>query len=118
MVALTGVVINDSLVLISAINDRCREGMPVAKAVIDGTCRRVRPVVLTSLTTFFGLAPIMFERSLSARFLIPMAVSLGFGVLLVTGIALLLVPSTYLVIDDIKGYFAKRLRRDASHHAA
>lgn len=118
MVALTGVVINDSLVLISAINDRCREGMPVAKAVIDGTCRRVRPVVLTSLTTFFGLAPIMFERSLSARFLIPMAVSLGFGVLFVTGIALLLVPSTYLVIDDIKAYFAKRLRRDASHHVA
>ncbi len=118
MVALTGVVINDSLVLISAINDRCRDGMPVAKAVIDGTCRRVRPVVLTSLTTFFGLAPIMFERSLSARFLIPMAVSLGFGVLLVTGIALLLVPSTYVIIDDIKTYFAKYLRRESpSHHA-
>ena len=112
MVALTGVVINDSLVLISAVNDRVREGLPIMQSVIEGTCRRVRAVLLTSLTTFFGLAPIIFEQSLSARFLIPMAISLGFGVLFVTGIALILVPSIYMALHDVKVALLSRLRPD------
>jgi multidrug efflux pump subunit AcrB len=112
MVALTGVVINDSLVLISAINDRVRDGLPVMQSVIEGTCRRVRAVLLTSLTTFFGLAPIIFEQSLSARFLIPMAISLGFGVLFVTGIALMLVPCIYLVLHDARTAVLTRFRPD------
>ncbi len=108
LVALSGVVINGSLVLITAINDFRKEGMDLHEAVISGTARRVRPVVLTSLTTFFGLTPIIFETSLQARFLIPMAISLGFGVLFVTGIALLLVPATYLVMTDIQARVAAR----------
>ena len=102
LVALAGVVVNDSLVLITAINDLRGEGAGLLEAVVQGTTRRVRPVLLTSLTTFFGLAPIIFERSLQARFLIPMALSLGYGVLLVTGIALLLVPCTYLMLNDFQ----------------
>ena len=112
MVALTGVVINDSLVLISAINDRVRDGLPITQSVIEGTCRRVRAVLLTSLTTFFGLAPIIFEQSLSARFLIPMAISLGFGVLFVTGIALILVPCIYLALHDARTAVFSRFRPD------
>ncbi|MEJ2602854.1 MAG: efflux RND transporter permease subunit [Gammaproteobacteria bacterium] len=108
LVALSGVVINGSLVLITAINDFRKEGVELHDAVISGTVRRVRPVVLTSLTTFFGLMPIIFETSLQARFLIPMAISLGFGVLFVTAIALLLVPASYLAMTDIQGWVAGR----------
>lgn len=109
MVALSGVVINDSLVLISAINDYRRDGMEVGEAVIAGATRRVRPVVLTSLTTFFGLAPMIFETSLQARFLIPMAISLGFGVLFVTGIAILLVPAAYRAVEDARQFLSRRI---------
>lgn len=107
IVALGGVVVNDSLVLISAINDRRRAGQPLHEAVIAGSVRRVRPVLLTSLTTFFGLMPMMLEPSLQARFLIPMAISLGFGVLFVTGIALVLVPTSYLALEDLKKAIAR-----------
>ncbi len=102
LVALAGVVVNDSLVLIAAINDNRKEGMEPLEAVIAGGHRRFRPVLLTSLTTFFGLAPMIFETSLQARFLIPMALSLGFGVLFVTVIALMIVPSGYMAIEDLK----------------
>ncbi len=102
LVALAGVVVNDSLVLITAINDNRSEGMEPMEAVIAGGHRRFRPVLLTSLTTFFGLAPMIFETSLQARFLIPMALSLGFGVLFVTVIALIIVPSGYMAIEDLK----------------
>jgi len=108
LVALSGVVINGSLVLITAINDFRKEGVELHDAVISGTVRRVRPVVLTSLTTFFGLTPIIFETSLQARFLIPMAISLGFGVLFVTAIALLLVPASYLAMTDVQRWLAGR----------
>jgi multidrug efflux pump subunit AcrB len=102
LVALAGVVVNDSLVLIVAINDFRLQGLEPTEAVIAGGHRRFRPVLLTSMTTFFGLAPIIFERSLQAQFLIPMALSLGFGVLFVTVITLVLVPSGYLAIEDLK----------------
>ena len=102
IVALAGVVVNDSLVLIVATN-RIREEQRVSlsEAVIQGAMNRFRPIVLTSLTTFFGLAPMIFETALQARFLIPMAISLGFGILFGTVIILILVPCVYLMVETI-----------------
>jgi multidrug efflux pump subunit AcrB len=103
IVALSGVVVNDSLVLIDAVNKKRAAGASAFEAATWGGMRRLRPILLTSLTTFFGLAPMIFESSVQARFLIPMAISLGFGVLFATFIILLLVPALYLVLEDIKG---------------
>jgi multidrug efflux pump subunit AcrB len=102
LVALSGVVVNDSIVLISAINEFREQGMTRVDAVVAGGVRRFRPIMLTSLTTFFGLAPMIFETSVQARFLIPMALSLGFGVLFATFIILLIVPCLYMVLEDVK----------------
>ncbi len=104
IVALAGVVVNDSLVLIVATN-QIREANQVSlfEAVIQGGMKRFRPIVLTSLTTFFGLAPMMFETALQARFIIPMAISLGFGILFGTIIILTIVPCVYLIIEDFIG---------------
>ncbi|MBW2191065.1 MAG: efflux RND transporter permease subunit, partial [Deltaproteobacteria bacterium] len=103
LVALSGVVVNDSLILIVAINRyREDEGLGLWEAVLAGGARRFRPILLTSLTTFFGLAPIILETSVQARFLIPMAVSLGFGVLAGTFIMLLIIPCGYLVLEDAR----------------
>jgi multidrug efflux pump subunit AcrB len=104
IVALSGVVVNDSLVLVAAANDYRRAGESATQAVIDAGVRRFRPILLTSLTTFFGLAPMILETSVQARFLIPMALSLGFGVLFVTVIALIIIPATYLVLEDMKEF--------------
>ena len=102
IVALAGVVVNDSLVLIVATNRlREEEGLPLAEAVIQGAMNRFRPIVLTSLTTFFGLAPMIFETALQARFLIPMAISLGFGILFGTAIILVIVPAVYLIVENV-----------------
>ncbi len=106
VVALSGVVVNDSLILIDAINNFRKEGMGEYEAIVAGGMRRFRPIVLTSLTTFFGLVPMIFETSVQARFLIPMAVSLGFGVLVATVIMLVLVPAIYAVAEDIKHAFS------------
>lgn len=103
IVALSGVVINDSLVLIVTVNRfRTKEGMSAFDAMMAAGPLRFRPIVLTSLTTFFGLAPMIFETSMQARFLIPMAISLGFGVLFATFITLIIIPAAYLIIEDIK----------------
>ena len=102
VVALSGVVVNDSLVLIVATNQLREQGLSPFEAVVRGGVRRFRPILLTSLTTFFGLIPMIFEPSLQARFLIPMAISLGFGVLFATFIVLLLVPALYLILEDIR----------------
>ena len=102
LVALSGVVVNDSLVLIDAVNRLRSRGRSLLDAVVGGVTRRARPVVLTSLTTFLGLTPLILERSNGAQWLIPMALSLGFGVLFVTGIALILVPCTYMMAEDLK----------------
>ena len=101
IVALAGVVVNDSLVLIDYANRRRREGANPAEAIRISGLRRFRPIVLTTLTTFGGLAPMIFETSRQARFMIPMALSLGFGILFATVITLILVPCLYLLIDDI-----------------
>ena len=105
MVALSGVVVNDSLVLIEAVNAFRRQGLGIWEAVVSGGLRRFRPILLTSLTTFFGLAPMIAEPSVQARFLIPMALSLGFGVLFATAILLLLVPCTYVIVEDVRWAF-------------
>lgn len=102
MLALTGVVVNDSLVLVDYINKRRAEGMPLMEAVSTAGVARLRPVMLTSLTTFAGLTPLIFEKSTQAQFLIPMAVSLGFGILFATFITLLLVPLNYLILEDLR----------------
>lgn len=102
IVALAGVVVNDSLVLIVTANRiRDTESTTVAEAVIQGAMKRFRPIVLTSLTTFFGLAPMIFETAMQARFIIPMAISLGFGILFGTVIILTIVPSVYLILEDM-----------------
>ena len=103
IIALSGVVVNDTLVLVHAINTHQRAGASIRDAVIEGSAGRLRPILLTSLTTFFGLLPIIFETSMQARFLIPMAISLGFGALFVTVIALLVVPALYVVVEDVRG---------------
>lgn len=109
IVALSGVVVNDSLLLIDRINTNRRQGgEDLQQAVIDAGSRRFRPILLTSLTTFFGLAPMILEKSVQAQFLIPMAISLGFGILFATGITLLLIPSLYLALEDIRRLFGLR----------
>ena len=105
IIALSGVVVNDSLVLVDTSNRYRRGGKAPLEAVIDGGARRLRPIVLTSLTTFFGLLPMIFEDSVQARFLIPMALSLGFGVIFATFIILLLVPAVYMMVEDARGLF-------------
>ncbi len=106
MVALSGVVVNDSLVLIDLTNRKKLQGHTAYAAVINAAVSRFRPIILTTLTTFFGLMPMIFETSRQARFLIPMAISLGFGILFATAITLVLVPSLYLILEDIKKLLA------------
>ena len=101
IVALAGVVVNDSLILIVSVNNYRDQGLSAYDAVLAGGMRRFRPILLTSLTTFMGLMPMIFEPSVQARFLIPMAISLGFGVLFATVLILLVVPSVYLIVDDV-----------------
>jgi len=108
VVALSGVVVNSSLVLVHYVNGHRERGKSLAVAVRDAGVARFRPIVLTSLTTFSGLTPLLLERSVSAQFLIPMAISLAFGVLFATLIALFLVPCFYVVLDDAQS-FARRL---------
>jgi len=102
IVALAGVVVNDSLIMIDLINRERTEGVELAQILRDCATRRFRPIMLTTLTTFFGLLPMITERSLQARFLIPMAISLAFGVMFATCITLVLVPSLYMILEDIK----------------
>jgi multidrug efflux pump subunit AcrB len=102
MLALSGVVVNDALVLIAFANERRRRaGLDAFSAVLEAGAQRFRPILLTTMTTFGGLAPMIFETSRQARFLIPMALSLGYGLVFATMITLLLVPSLYMVIEDL-----------------
>ena len=103
MIALAGVVINGSLVLIDYANRLQREGASSFEAIHNAGVRRFRPILLTTLTTFGGLAPMIFETSRQARFMIPMALSLGYGILFSSIICLVLVPSLYMIIEDIRG---------------
>jgi multidrug efflux pump subunit AcrB len=107
IVALSGVVVNDSLVLIDYANRQRREGATPLEAIHQAGGRRFRPILLTTLTTFGGLAPMIFETSRQARFMIPMAISLGFGILFATTISLLIVPCLYLMTEDVRGFFQR-----------
>ena len=93
IVGLSGVVVNDSLVMIDFINERLHRGMPGREAIVAAAKARFRPIFLTSLTTFLGVAPLMFERSLQAQYLIPPAASLGFGIVVGTAILMMIVPA-------------------------
>ncbi|HVR36616.1 MAG TPA: efflux RND transporter permease subunit, partial [Methylomirabilota bacterium] len=111
LVALAGVAVNDTLVLVDFINRARREGMALHQAVRQAGMARFRPILLTSLTTFAGLTPLLLERSVQAQFLIPMAVSLGFGVLYCTFTSLILIPAQYLIAEDVKRLTLRLLGR-------
>ncbi|PIE45211.1 MAG: hypothetical protein CSA45_04045 [Gammaproteobacteria bacterium] len=106
VIALSGVVVNDSLLLLTTIQQHLDEGMTLPQSIETTGLRRFRPIILTSITTFIGITPILFETSFQAQFLIPMAVSLGFGILFATAITLVLVPVLYYVFDDVKRLFS------------
>ena len=108
VVALSGVVINDSLVLINFSNKNRKAGMTGREAVLSAANQRFRPIMLTTLTTFGGLTPMIFETSRQARFLIPMAVSLGFGIVFATVITLVLVPCFYTIVEDLRQVAGRR----------
>lgn len=107
LVALSGVVVNDSLVMIDFINRKVAAGLGLAQAVQAAGIHRFRPIMLTTLTTFGGLSPMIFESSRQARFMIPMAISLGFGILFATLITLVFVPVLYMILEDVKSLFSR-----------
>ncbi len=112
VVALTGVVVNDSLVFIDFANQRRRAGATMHDAVVTAGIQRFRPILLTTLTTFFGLMPMIMETSRQARFLIPMSISLGFGILFATGITLLLIPALIMILEDFGNLWRRFVLRD------
>ncbi len=107
MVAVTGVVVNDSLVVVDFTNRECARGTPILEAARRAGEVRMRPILLTSITTFAGLLPLLLERALQAQFLIPMATSVAFGVLFGTAIILFLVPVSYHILHDVKTAIAR-----------
>ncbi|KPZ71494.1 Cobalt-zinc-cadmium resistance protein CzcA [Shewanella sp. P1-14-1] len=102
IIAAAGVVVNDSLVMVDYVNNSRKQGIRLNEAVINAGCRRFRAIMLTSLTTFIGLVPIMTETSMQAQMVIPMAVSLAFGVLFATVVTLCLIPCLYIAIEDMR----------------
>jgi multidrug efflux pump subunit AcrB len=113
LVALAGVVVNDSIVLIDFINARLKAGLSPEEALLESGRRRFRPIVLTSLTTIAGLAPLLTEKSFQAQLLIPMAASLAFGLMLATVLVLILIPVFYSLY--LQGTDAIGFQHDSSH---
>jgi len=111
LIALTGVVVNDSLIMVDFINKQRAAGVRLVDAVVHSGTRRFRAILLTSLTTFFGVLPIYFETSLQAQFVIPMAISIGFGIMFATVITLFLIPAMYMILED----FRKLVKRKSGH---
>jgi multidrug efflux pump subunit AcrB len=109
---LSGILVNDSIILVSAIDQRRRAGETQDQAIVEGACSRLRAVILTSATTIGGLTPLMFETSLQARFLIPMGITIVFGLMVTTLIVLFLVPAMIAIQGDI-GRIASRWRAEA-----
>ena len=110
VLGLTGIVVNDSLVLVDYINKQRAKGVAVLDAVLTAGETRFRPVILTSLTTFVGLLPLMLNQSTQAQALIPMAVSLGFGIIFATVVTLIITPVNYLVGRQIKHSILRNFR--------
>lgn len=102
LVALSGIVVNDSLILVDFVNKETAGGMPTLPAVVEGGKRRLRAILLTSITTILGIAPMMAEQSFQAKFLIPMAISITFGLAFATLLTLIIVPCLYLIVDDVR----------------
>ena len=115
IVGLSGVVVNDSLVMIDFIDKRVERGMAPREAIVDGAKARFRPIFLTSLTTFLGVAPLVFERSLQAQFLVPIAASLGFGIVFATVVLMMIVPALATIHYQIEAW---RARNQAATAAA
>jgi len=103
MLALGGVVVNDSIVFTTTANQYRAEGETPFEAAVNAACRRFRPIMMTSLTTFFGLSPLILETSPEAQMMIPMAVSLSFGILVSTVFVLLLVPALFVFVEHLRG---------------
>lgn len=116
-VALAGVVVNDSLVMVDYVNRHRKEAPTLHDAAVQAGEARFRAIILTSLTTFVGIMPMIFETDMQARFLVPMAVALGFGILFATLITLFLVPGVYLILEDIQN-LPSRFRRTKPDPAA
>lgn len=102
IVALSGVVVNDSILMVEFVNRAREQGIAIKDAIIDSGTKRFRAIILTSITTFIGLVPILFEDNLQAKIMIPMAVSLAFGILFATLITLILIPCLYAILEDVK----------------
>ncbi len=115
MIAVSGVVVNDNLVLVDFINRAREKGIAVTQSIREAGVARFRPIMLTSLTTFAGLSPLMMEKSVQAQFLIPMAVSLAFGVMFATSVSLLLTPAAYHILEDVKVFFDKDKKPNKNH---
>ena len=115
LIALTGVVVNDSLIMVDFINKARAKGLRVVDAVVQSGTKRFRAILLTSLTTFFGVLPIYLETSLQAQFVIPMAISIGFGIIFATVITLFLVPSLYMILEDFKYFIKGKNASDLQH---
>ncbi len=114
IIAAAGVVVNDSLVMVDYVNNARKQGIPLNEAVVHSGSKRFRAIMLTSLTTFIGLVPIVFfETSMQAKIVIPMAVSLSFGVLFATVVTLVLIPSLYVIIEDIKRLVKRKKKTPA-----
>ena len=111
IVALSGVVVNDSLVMVDFINRHRRRGCTLMEAVQEAGAARFRPILLTSFTTFAGLGPLLFDQSTHADFLRPMAISLAFGVVFASFITLVLVPSAYMILEDVTWLLRRVFRR-------
>ena len=97
-VGLSGVVVNDSLMMLDFINEQLKRGVSASQAIVEGAKQRFRPIMLTSVTTFLGFTPLILERSIHAKFLVPFAASLGFGILITTALLVLLVPALTAVL--------------------
>jgi multidrug efflux pump subunit AcrB len=114
LLGLSGIVVNDSIILVSTIEELLSEGRSLQEAIVEGACARLRAVILTSATTIGGLTPLLFETSLQAQFLIPMAVTIVFGLLVTTLLVLLVVPALLGVQDDLTAMIRGRLARPRS----
>ena len=100
LIGLSGIVVNDSIILVSTIDERLADGEDLRNAIINGACDRLRAVILTSATTIGGLLPLMFERSLQAQFLIPMALTMIFGLMFTTLLVLFVIPALISIQED------------------
>jgi multidrug efflux pump subunit AcrB len=112
VVALAGVVVNDSLILVDYINRHRRQGVRLREVIREAGMARFRPILLTSMTTFAGLTPLMLETSLQAKFMIPMAISLAYGVVFATFITMVLIPAEYRILEDFKRLFYRLIGKE------